>query len=145
MARWFFRSLKDMPEKFPDLLFDGGQTLAAVENFYARRFLPGQREITLPDAVIKIERLIFHPVEKFTAASAFEADTRIEINDEREVGTAIADGEFIDELDPRRIELASGALIDSGRIKKTVGNYDLASGQGRLDDFPDELGAAGAK
>ena len=134
-----------MPEKFPDLLFDGGKALAAVEDFDARRFLPGQCEITLPDAVVKIERLIFHPVEKFPAASAFEADARIEINDECEVGPAIADGEFVDELDRRWIEFAADALVDGGGIEKPVGNHNLTFGECWLDNFANELGAAGAE
>ena len=74
-----------------------------------------------------------------------ETDARVEVNHECEVGPARADGEFVDEFDGSRIQLPSAALINRGRIKKPVGNHNLAGSQRRLDDFTNELGAAGAK
>ncbi len=145
MARWFFRSLNDMLDQFPNLLFDGGQTLIAVHHFNPGRFLPGERKISLPDAVIEIERLIFHAVEQLPAAGAFEANARVEVNNEREVGPAGANGKFIDEANRHRVKLTAGTLVHGCGIKESVCNHNLAGSQGWLNDFANELGAAGAK
>src|SRR5207245_3468638 len=57
------------------------------------------------------------------------------------VGNTIADGESVQLSDDFPVQFARGALINSGRIKKTVGNHALAAFQRRFDHFPNELAA----
>lgn len=138
-------SLKDTRDVFPDLLPDFRDGTAAVDDFDALRVMPGEVEIALPDALVKLQRLAFHPVKEFPATGAFEADARIEINDQRQIRYAIADGKSIDESDALGRYLSTNALVNRRGIEKPVGDHHGALGEGWLDDFADELGAAGAK
>src|SRR5205807_5277461 len=52
-----------------------------------------------------------------------------------------ADGECVERFDNLRRELARDALVNRGRIKKTVGDHDRSFFERRLNRFADELTA----
>src|SRR5438046_825690 len=126
-------SLKDILDVFPNFLLNCSQQLAAVNDLDPLRFTLGEIEITLPDALVKLQRLAFHAVEQFPAAGTLEADARVEVDHQRQVRHAVAHGEAVNERDAVGGKLAAHALVDGGGIEKAVGDDDLAFGEGRLD------------
>src|SRR5207244_10070618 len=91
--RWSWRamslslvwSLKDILDVFPNLLLNGSQRLAAVNDLNPLRFTVGEIEVALPDMLVKLQRLAFHAVEQFPAAGTIEADARVEVDHQRQV------------------------------------------------------------
>src|ERR1041384_3376333 len=134
-----------MAHQFPDLFFHGINALVAVDHFHALRFSFGEVKITSPHPLVELQRLIFHAVEQFAATCPLQADPRVEVDDERQVGNAIADGKSVDRGDVVGVEFAADALVDSGRVKKPVANDYITPGERGLDDFAHKLGAAGAE
>ena len=71
------------------------------------------------------------------------ADFRRHMEEERERGPRVADGEINHGFDVREIKFATVALIRGGGIVKAVAHDDFAGGEGRADEFADDLRTAG--
>jgi predicted RNA-binding protein with PUA-like domain len=96
--------------------------------------------------LIKFQRFTLHAIEFVARLDALQhARARrgcIEMKHKRDIGFAIAYREFVQLFDHARIKTTRDALINCGRIKKTIGNDDFALGERGPDHFTDELTAA---
>jgi len=100
-------------------------------------------EIALADSGEKLLALAFDAVEFPVAfVHAAKGCLTVEVEHEGHIWQASSDGEGIDPRSFLGGNAAGDALIDCGRIKKTVTDHDAASLERGLDFFPNELGAA---
>ena len=66
----------------------------------------------------------------------------VDIEDEGEVGPAIADGDGVQVPDHFLVEPARHALVNGGRIGEAIGDDDGAAVERGLNNLPNELAAA---
>ena len=89
---------------------------------------------------MKFHVLRFEPVGRGVAAAqrpALERHIDRHVEDEREVGQEIADGDPLEALDQAPVDLAERALIDAGGIGEAVAHHPFAGGKRRLDGAAD--------
>ncbi len=100
----------------------------------------------MADSGKEVLALAFDPIEfAFAGAHAMERGLAVEVENEGDIGQAIADRKGVD---PRGVvsgDAAGDSLINGGRIEKSVTNHNEASLEGRENFFANELGAAGGE
>ena len=117
-----------------------------VDHPDAIRLARGQLAVSEADRFVKLERLLFHPIDPGGGADpAHHAGARrldIDIEEEGEIGPAFADRESIEVADHFLVEPARDALVNGGGIGEAIGDHDRPAIERRLDHFPNELAAA---
>ena len=96
----------------------------------------GEELLALALDAVEFPLSIAHPGERGFA---------VEVEHECHIGQAIADRKGIDSRGVLGGNAAGDALINRGRIKKTVADHDAAGLKSGQDFFPNELGAAGGE
>src|SRR5215813_734980 len=101
----------------PDVVLDGVDGLAAVDDFDALGFGGGERVIGGMDLEVEFDRLIVHArfgmrLGDVAGASAGEAGFGIDVDEDGEVGLESAAGDTVEGEDRVSAESAAGALVD---------------------------------
>ena len=138
-----------MGESGPDLLADRLDLTSGGDDDKAVGMLRGEGEVALAHGFVKLRAFAFHAVGPAELAGhgvgALPSGGGVHIKEESDIGTAIAEGEFVDLADGIDAQLAADALVDDAGIVETIGQDPLAIGERGEDGLPDELGAAGGE
>lgn len=117
--------------------------LRGVDEHDAAEGFPCEGEIALADGIEKRLRFAFDAVECVAGcAHALAGGGAIHVENECEIRQCGPHGEGVDGSGVSRIDAAGHALVDGGRVHEAVADDDAVFGEGWLDDFADELGAA---
>jgi hypothetical protein len=119
----------------------------SVEDPNAVGFALREVEVALAYGAEKFQGFAFHAVEGSGTAGfdALEAGFRVKVKEQGAVGPNVTGRDLVDSGDVGGIKGAGHALINGGGIEVTVAKDDFTLGEGGLDDFAGELGAAGGK
>ena len=117
--------------------------LRGIDEHDAARGFFGEGEVALADGVEKRLRFAFDAVEFVSGGAHAAAGGRaVHIENECEIRQGGSHGKAVDLGGVCRIDAASHALVDGGRVHEAVTDHNAPGGEGWLDDFAHELGAA---
>src|SRR2546423_7622609 len=105
----------------------------------------GQFAIRFPNALVKLLRLLLHPISSARFLHSRLRSSRIDIENKSNVWDAIADCKYIQTFDRLTIQFSCRALINGCGIKETIGNHANATFKRWLDNLPHELAATRLK
>jgi len=106
----------------------------------------GQFQIAAANGFKKNLGFAFDAVGALVAsAHAGQGGGAVQIEEKGHGGEKSADGEMVDPGGFLRRDFSGDSLVDGCGIQKAVGDHDAPGFQGRADDFPHELGAAGGE
>ncbi len=78
-----------------------------------------------------------------TPARPIEAELRVQIEQDRAMGSPVEWRLLVEQLNELEIESAGESLVRQGRVEKPVAQYVHAGGQARLHELPQMLHAIG--
>ena len=121
---------------------------SGVDDCAAPRLGGGDVEERPPKGLVKGQPLRFEPVGRPRPPSLgrpLEADFRVEVEDQRQVGPVRADGQALERGDELRRQIARRALIGPGRIGEPVGNDPGSARERRQDRLVEMVDAGGGE
>src|SRR6266571_4839325 len=107
-----------------------------------------RREFAISNAnlLVEFQRLPFHPIDwpswTHPAKHACTSGFRIYIENEGQIGPAVADGEIIKMADHLLVKTARNSLVNGGGIGKAIREYDRPALERGTDRFAYELASA---
>src|SRR2546428_5359630 len=133
-------------DRLDDTEMDLVDRAAGVQDGVSLRFLPGHFEVTRSDALVERQVLLLEArlvlrAAVLALAGALERETRVDVEQERQVGAERQCLEIVQGVDQVERDGAAVPLIREGRVLEAIAQHEARGVEGGPDDLVDMLGA----